>query len=537
MTDHVWTEQEDIAFRTAAGELPAPESERAPLRVVADGELPWPVLHTRQLPPFPVDALPAAMAAWVQAVAIESQTPVDLAALAALGVLSGAAMGSAVVDCGSWTEELTLYLLTVLPPAERKSTVLKAALAPLQALEREARDTAAPTIRAQQTRKDVLDRRKSTLTKQVADQSDPDERREVEGELTAVDDELAAIGEPTPPRILADDATPEALARLLDRHASLAVISAESAVLDNLNGRYSEGSANLHLVCKAYNGEHTVVDRAKGDALTLDRPLLTIAIAAQPHVLQALVSHPAARAQGLVSRFAYAMPTTAVGSRQIYDVPSVPEHVREGWATLVSRAYANRETYDTNDKTPGFGGLAPGSVISVMGSGGVTLTLSDPAKRLLDDLRAQLEPRLGAKGDLHHIGEWVGRMHGRVARIAGLLHLAESTDTEIAAPTMLAALAIGDYLLEHSIEALTGADPLTRKATDWLRARGEATVTQRDLQRGPAQGKPVEAAAALADALDRAGVIRPMPPAESGKPGRPASPTYEVHPSVAGTAA
>jgi hypothetical protein len=103
----------------------------------------WPKPLARALPDFPVDALPRSVAAWVAATADHTQTPADLAAVAALGVLSGAALGRAVVDCGAWEEELGLYLLPALPSGERKSTVLRAAIGPLRALERERRDAAA----------------------------------------------------------------------------------------------------------------------------------------------------------------------------------------------------------------------------------------------------------------------------------------------------------------------------------------------------------------------------------------------------------
>jgi len=44
---------------------------------------------------------------------------------------------------------------------------------------------------------------------------------------------------------------------------------------------------------------------------------MTVCLAVQPHVLSALIEHPIARAQGLVARFAYSMPTTQLGRRKI----------------------------------------------------------------------------------------------------------------------------------------------------------------------------------------------------------------------------
>lgn len=45
------------------------------------------------LPPFPIDCLPSRLRSYVEAVAIHTQTPVDMAAGAALGVLAACLQG------------------------------------------------------------------------------------------------------------------------------------------------------------------------------------------------------------------------------------------------------------------------------------------------------------------------------------------------------------------------------------------------------------------------------------------------------------
>jgi Protein of unknown function (DUF3987) len=488
--------------------------------------LDWPAVGSRTLPAFPVDALPRPVAVWVQAMAEHTQTPVDLPALAALGVLSGAALGGAVVDCGAWEEELGLYLLPAMPSGDRKSTVLRAATQPLRELERERADVAAPRIRELRSRGEVLAIRARNLTKAAARENvEIAERVEAERDLADVGAELDAIGEPAIPRLLADDATPEALGGLLSKHGSIAVLAAESALIDNLAGRYSEGRANLHLVCAAYSGEPTTIDRKGHDPERLDRPLLAIALVVQPHVLEALVAHETARAQGLVARFAYALPETRLGRRQI-DAPRVPREATEAWAMIVRRVARNA---DKTDKTVEQGG----SVGSVGTFQPVKIALAPIAHRLLSELQEQIEPRLAPTRDLYGIADWAGRHHGRVARIAGLLHLCEHALSEpIGEPTMRAALQIGDYLLEHGIAVLTGPDEKVRRALRWLERQDADTVTVRDLQRGPLGGRgTAEQAEVLATSLDALGALRALPRA-AGRPGRPASPAYSINPHL-----
>ncbi len=304
----------------------------------------WPELGTRELPAFPVEALPGDVRAWVEAVAAETQTPLDLAAMAALGVLGAAAQGGAVVDCG-WEEELSLFLLVALPSGERKSSILRAAVAPLRELERERSDEAAPGIRELRAKRDVLEVRRRKLTKAAGEASEPEKRTVAEAELAEADELLAEIGEPVAPRLLADDLTPEALGGLLALHGQIAVIAAESAFLDNLSGRYSENGANLHLLCAAYSGEPTTIDRRNRDPEIIDRPLVSVALTVQPHVLSALIDHPIARAQGLVGRFAYALPVTRLGHRQI-DAPRASAEASQAWANCV------RQVADKTDRTP-----------------------------------------------------------------------------------------------------------------------------------------------------------------------------------------
>ena len=50
------------------------------------------------LPPFPIDCLPSRLRSYVEAVAIHTQTPVDMAAGAALGVLAACLQGKVKVE-------------------------------------------------------------------------------------------------------------------------------------------------------------------------------------------------------------------------------------------------------------------------------------------------------------------------------------------------------------------------------------------------------------------------------------------------------
>ena len=65
-------------------------------------------------PPFPVDALPSSVRPYVEAVAESTQTPVDMAATAALAVLATCIQGKYRVQAKpDWIEPTNLYILII----------------------------------------------------------------------------------------------------------------------------------------------------------------------------------------------------------------------------------------------------------------------------------------------------------------------------------------------------------------------------------------------------------------------------------------
>jgi hypothetical protein len=493
---------------------------------------PWPLLPGEP-PPFPLDALPTDMRRWVEAVAEETQTPLDLAAIDGLGVLSAAAVGRAKVDCGAFSEELALYLVVAMPSGDRKSTVQRHAVRPLRAIERERQEASKESRRKACVRHKSLEERQRKLEKKAGDCENSAEQGEVEAELERIAEELEELKpQLTKPRLLADDATPEALAGLLATHGRLAIIEAEGPIVDNLLGRYDgKGSANLTLVCKAYDGDPHQTDRRGREGDSIERPLMAIALTTQPHVLSRVVSDEIARAQGLVSRFGFVLPESRLGDRGV-DTPHVPPELHEAWERTVRRV-SGLEFADTTDTTPPFVSSVSNPLKTFFN---LSLSLSIQANELFLALQREQEPRLREGGDLRAMADWVNRRHGRVARVAGLLHLVEhSVDEPISAATMRSAIRIGDYLLEHARAALTGHDEGVRRQLRWLAqaTHGASSVTERELHRGLFNHGKIEEAKKAAAKLVAIGALRRLPSTDASPTGgRPPSTAYAINPHL-----
>ncbi len=243
-----------------------------------------------EVPPFPIDALPPWAAQWCREEATAVQVPVDLPAMLCLATISLCIAKKAAVEVlPGWRVPTNLYTAVALAPGEGKSPVFIKATAAVREWEREQRSTWTPKIAAAKEERHLLeeqqkDARKRALKPTPAGANAREEARELAVKLTEV--QVPAL-----PRLTADDATPEAVGRLLaEQGGRLGIFSSEGGPFAILAGRYSEGRANLELFCKAHSGDPYALDRVGRPSIHLDSPALTIALTVQPTVIAGRVT-------------------------------------------------------------------------------------------------------------------------------------------------------------------------------------------------------------------------------------------------------
>jgi len=79
-------------------------------------------LDALTVPPWPDDALPPPVAAFVDALAASVQVPRDLAGMVALGLMSACWAGKVRAwPCGDYRESLCIYAVAAADVGERKS--------------------------------------------------------------------------------------------------------------------------------------------------------------------------------------------------------------------------------------------------------------------------------------------------------------------------------------------------------------------------------------------------------------------------------
>lgn len=477
-------------------------------------------LERTGLPGFPLECLPAPLRVFVEQLAVHTQTPPDLGAVLSLMVVAISTAGRVRVDIKrGYSEPVNLYAAVVLPPGSRKSAVASVLLRPVFEHERKLVNEAVPAAAKAEAKREVLERRLSKA-KQKAASDGAGEAEMALVERLAV--ELSANPVQTLPRLIVDDITPEKLVGVLESNRGrIGLVSTEGGPFAMMAGRYSkDGSSNLDVYLKSHCGDPLRTDRVTRDSETVDEPALTLGVTVQPGILAGLADKQGFRVAGLLARILFSVPESRVGRREA-DPPSYEDAAFEAYADLVEALLEFSPVQEPLD-----------------------LRFSDTAREAFVDIIARIEAKLGPGEELDAIADWGSKLHGAIARIAGLLHMADNatcgewSNTEISEQTLRAAEAVGKYFAAHAICAFEamGADPALEDAKytlNRIRVYGRTELTKRELftrVRGRIKRVP-ELDKAIEILVEAGYLLRKTAPGRSG-PGRPSGDQFEVHPSL-----
>lgn len=481
--------------------------------VAATPETPWPtpipLTDALNRPPFPTWIFPDWIANQIDQASVEMQLPPDCAAQLAITALSIVAAGRARVRiAGSWTEPLNTYTVTALPPSSGKSPVFRMMLRALEEWELALVERSAKELDDYEIERKALEKLKDDAIKR----GEP-----TEAKLAA--DQLRDLTPVVAPRLMIEDATPEAVQHILgEQHGRLALVSAEGGLFGMMTGRYSDKS-NLDVYLAGFSGDTIRVDRIGRPSIVVRNPALTIGLTVQPAVLEALADNTELKGRGLTARFMYAVPSNNVGDRDMRR-PSTYNPATE-------TRYTDRlvDIAERLNRTP-----EP-----------LELTLDDHAVDLLRTWQQDNEHRRRIDGDLADMAEWSRKAESAVVRLAGLLHLADAGDDRrpIDADTMHRAITAGHYWEAHARIAheMWGANETVldaRRLLDWIAAQNVDEISLRDLYSSNRRRYPKAAdVIPVVELLVERDWLRPLfdGPIIVGKRGLE-SPRFGVHPDA-----
>ena len=466
------------------------------------------------LPTFPVEAFPPAIRDYVLAVAETTQTPVDMAATAALAVLALCQQGKyRIKGKDDWIEPLNLFTVIVAEPSERKSAVISHMTGAVHRFEAEYNTQHSGAVERSRAEKRILERQQRSVEDLVVKG-----KAHLE-DLQDISMQLANFREVMPMRLYVDDVTTEKLTSVLaENNGTAAVVSAEGGIFDMLAGIYTK-NVNIDVFLKAHSGDDIRVDRIGRSSESIFHPALTVLLAVQPSVLSGMMSNGTFRGRDLTARFMYCMPRSKVGERKYRSEP-IPAEVDRCYEVMI-RNLLNEEKPQTPD----------------------LIYLSPEADKLLEAFACEVEGRL--KSEYADIPDWAGKLVGAVLRISGLLCRATNaycTDfldvpdaTVVSAEQMAGAIAIGRYFTEHSRAAysLIGADNLVKQsqyALDAIVKNGLLEFTRRDIMRICRSFKTADSVQPVLNHLADLGYVALKETEQTASKGRPGNPTYLVNP-------
>jgi len=478
-------------------------------------------------PAFPDDVFDGC--AWianiVRSVANTYQVPSDLPSVLALAAVAGSCQRSTMVSPREgWLEPIGIYVAVAMEPGSNKSQVHGHLFSPVYQWEQELNLNSSEQRRAWAARRKVLLARIAKLEKKAGDVEDRQDQDQITGEISEMMRELEDTPEGQATQAIYDDSTSEAIQRGMAANGGVAIIaSSEGRVFEMMAGASSEGKVNIDVYLKAHSGDPVRVNRISREHVFLECPRLTIAVACQPDVIAGLAAKREFAGRGLLARLLFVIPRGNVGNRSV-DAPPVDP-----------KALAEYQNQAKALLTMGWDGTAR------------VVKFSDEASQVFQAFRAATEPWLNPNAnDLHGMAGWASKLAGHVARLSGVLHIAENPEKwpeiEVGAKTVERAVKIADYLIAHAAVAfgLMRADPVQQDARYLLRHliqlanRFKAPVKRHDLwQAVKRHFKTAEALDASLTMLEsRHYLVITRIPGHGAKP----SEIYHVNPALLSTA-
>ena len=135
--------------------------ETAELIDIKELELKWkmptPIENKKPTISFPIESFPKITREYVEAIAEHTQTPIDMAAVSVMCVISTAIQGKfEIKGKEGYTEPSNLYCMIIAKPAERKSAVQRLATKPLYSFEKEENKKRKSIINLQESKLKIL---------------------------------------------------------------------------------------------------------------------------------------------------------------------------------------------------------------------------------------------------------------------------------------------------------------------------------------------------------------------------------------------
>jgi hypothetical protein len=412
-------------------------------------------LDTLTPPPFPLECLPVTIGNYARAVSEYTQTDPSMAGVAQLGLLGTLFQNKLHVQSVNGNiEQTSIDAVVILPPAERKSEVIRLTVKPVNKFESEYNTAHRAELSRNKAEKTL--RQKALDAAQRAKDTDIDTLCRAQA---AVDN----FRELKPLTLVADDTTIEALISLMkDNGERMLIASDEGGLFAHMKGRYKLNGDDMEIYLKAHSGGRVSVHRKSREPEVLENPALSMIIAVQPYVIENCVLDEENNGRGLTARFVYACCEERAGTRVAVS-GRIPEDIAVAYERAVEkclRLTVGEADFLETDYTQ----------LRIM-------QLSEEARAYAIEYFDTCERRI-VEG-LERAKGWNGKCFGLAVRIAGLFHAFEymergqdPAENLISLETMQKAAIITETLAIHAEKVFMGTDRKNTAAHHLLKVLG-----------------------------------------------------------------
>lgn len=370
---------------------------------------------------IPDDVLPSPFREFASALSERLETPQSATILCILSVLATALQNKFVVQIeNDYAEPLNLYMMVAMPPANRKSAILKSCIKPIVAYEIKQREVLEP-----QYKKDLsifLSQRKLIENERKKLSADNQEAIEAIAEKEALLFEPPAL-----PKLFLTDATTESLASALcEQGGKISIITDEGGILDTCSGLYTGGLSNIDVLLKGWDGGNLCIKRRDHEVYL--SPLITIFMIVQPVIFENMAKNRNFIGKGFYERFLFCEPSSKIGYRT---------HQGQAIPLKLTKSYEEAVTDLLKIPTP----RSPAKI-----------RVSKVASSLWAEFQNKVEKDLRKGGKMEICQGWGGKLCGQCLRLAGLLHIAryKGNSTPINGDTMRDAIKVSSCLISHA---------------------------------------------------------------------------------------
>lgn len=363
--------------------------------------------HRVELIPYPLDELIEPLKGQVEAIVDKVQCPVEIAASSVLSVAALAAQQHAdVINKRGIKSPLSLLMLSIARPSERKSTADNFAMEPVRAYE----------IQREQSYKNELTFYKTAHAAWWGAQQAIINNKRLDAKQKQ--EELAKMGqEPPEPidwKLICSEPTIEGLLNQFHYgYPSLGIFNNDGGAFV---GGYSmskdfrlKTAATLSSLWNATPVDRTLKNRQENYRIANRR--LSVHLMIQPDVAKEFFAIPEFRGQGLFSRFLITFPESTMGTRFQYD---------EDPANVVKMQTYNNQLLSVFQKQLS---LVFGTRQELLPT---VLTLDDDANHQWDMYTDHIEAKLGSRGELEAIADFAGKIVEHALRLAGVMTIVDN---------------------------------------------------------------------------------------------------------------